>query len=242
MPKSLVDVGERGGNKVVRSSVLLVRFEGMSAVRLLSGLVLACLLARPALVAAEEVYSYQDADGVLHFSNAPTDARYHRVNRSGGALYRKPAAQGRARPIPAALSVPAGSTRVDRFREQVRAAAEKYRLPVNLLLAVMAVESNYDHRALSEKGAIGLMQLMPGTARDMYVDDAWDPAQNIEGGARYLRILANQYGGDPVQVLAAYNAGPEAVRRAGGQVPNIPETRAYVRKVVALYQAFKAGR
>ena len=106
----------------------------------------------------------------------------------------------------------------------------------------MAVESNFDHRALSEKGAMGLMQLMPGTARDMYVGDAWDPAQNIEGGARYLRILANQYGGDPVQVLAAYNAGPEAVRRAGGAVPNIPETREYVRKVVELWKAFKAGR
>ena len=106
----------------------------------------------------------------------------------------------------------------------------------------MAVESNYDHRALSEKGAMGLMQLMPGTARDMYVSDAWDPAQNIEGGARYLRILANQYGGDMVKTLAAYNAGPEALRRAGGDVPDIPETREYVRKVVALYQAYKAGK
>ena len=70
----------------------------------------------------------------------------------------------------------------------------------------------------------------------MYVADAWDPAQNIEGGARYLRILANQYDGDMVKTLAAYNAGPEAVRRAGGAVPRIPETQEYVRKVVALYQ------
>jgi soluble lytic murein transglycosylase-like protein len=76
----------------------------------------------------------------------------------------------------------------------------------------------------------------------MYVEDAWDPAQNIDGGARYLRILANQYGGDMVRTLAAYNAGPEAVRRAGGEVPRIPETQEYVRKVVALYEAFKAGR
>ena len=106
----------------------------------------------------------------------------------------------------------------------------------------MAVESNFDPRALSEKGAIGLMQLMPGTARDMYVGDAWVPEQNIEGGARYLRILANQYNGDLVKTLAAYNAGPDAVRRAGDTVPNIPETREYVRKVVALYQAFRAGR
>jgi soluble lytic murein transglycosylase-like protein len=84
------------------------------------------------------------------------------------------------------------------------------------------------------------MQLMPGTARDMYVSDAYEPEQNIEGGARYLRILANQYGGDMVRTLAAYNAGPEAVRRAGNAVPRIPETQEYVRKVVELYEVFKA--
>ena len=220
----------------------------MARIRLLIGLVLAGLCFRPALAAADDVYSYQDADGILHFSNAPSDARYHRVNRSGGApLYRKPTSQGRARPVPGAapLADPttiATSPKFEKFREHVRAAAQKYRLPENLLLAVMSVESNCDHRALSDKGAMGLMQLMPNTAREMYVSDAWDPAQNIEGGARYLRILANQYGGDPVQVLAAYNAGPDAVRRAGGAVPNIPETRAYVRKVVELWKAYEAGR
>jgi soluble lytic murein transglycosylase-like protein len=104
------------------------------------------------------------------------------------------------------------------------------------------VESNFDPRALSDKGAMGLMQLMPATARDLYVSDAWDPAQNIEGGSRYLRLLANQYAGDMIRTLAAYNAGPDAVRRAGDSVPNIPETQEYVRKVVALYQAYKAGR
>ena len=89
---------------------------------------------------------------------------------------------------------------------------------------------------------MGLMQLMPGTAKDLYVSDAWDPSQNIEGGARYLRLLANQYAGDMVKTLAAYNAGPDAVRRAGETVPRIPETQEYVRKVVALYQSLKAGR
>jgi soluble lytic murein transglycosylase-like protein len=229
-----------GGNNVVRPSALLVRFLDMFAARPLLGLVILGLLARPALAATEDVYSFQDEDGVVHFSNVPTDGKFRKVNRSGSTLYRRAAAQGRARPIPA--SAEGAGTRLERFREHIRAAAEKYRLPEKLLLAVMAVESNYDHRALSEKGAMGLMQLMPGTAREMYVSDAWDPAQNIEGGARYLRILANQYGGDPVQVLAAYNAGPEAVRRAGGAVPNIPETREYVRKVVELWKAFEAGR
>ena len=223
-------------------SVLLIRFRAMSAARPLLGLVLVCLLGKPALGAASEMYSYQDEDGVLHFSNAPTDTRFRKVNRAVPGLYRKPQAQGRARPLASVSAAPSGPLKLQSYREHIRTAAAKYKLPEKLLLAVMAVESNYDHRALSEKGAIGLMQLMPGTARDMYVDDAWDPAQNIEGGARYLRILANQYGGDPMQVLAAYNAGPEAVRRAGGAVPNIPETRAYVRKVVDLWQAYEAGR
>jgi soluble lytic murein transglycosylase-like protein len=207
----------------------------MRSARPLLGLALCgLLLASPA--GAAEVYSYVDDEGVLHFSNAPTDGRYRKVNRaSGGTGVYRATPQARARPIPSSRSL-------DRYREQIRAAADKYRLPEALLLAVMAVESNFDHRALSEKGAMGLMQLMPLTAKDMYVADAWDPGQNIEGGARYLRILANQYSGDMVRTLAAYNAGPEAVRRAGGAVPRIPETQEYVRKVVALYHAFKAGR
>jgi soluble lytic murein transglycosylase-like protein len=205
--------------------------------RALIGLALAGLLAAGRAPAAE-VYSYVDEEGVVHFSNAPTDTRYRKVNRgSGGTGVYRTAPQARARPIAAS-----SRTTLSQWREHIRQAAEKYRLPEELLLAVMAVESNFDHQALSEKGAMGLMQLMPGTAREMYVSDAWDPAQNIDGGARYLRVLANQYGGDPVQVLAAYNAGPEAVRRAGGAVPNIPETREYVRKVVELWKAYEAGR
>jgi len=207
---------------------------------------LPCLLACTLLgsfaaprAAAGELYSYVDDDGVIHFSNAPSDRRYHRVKgrATGGGVYRPDSGVARARPL-----AQTGTTTLEQYKAHVKAAAEKYQLPVELLMAVMAVESNFDPRALSEKGAVGLMQLMPGTARDMYVTDAWVPEQNIEGGARYLRILANLYAGDLVKTLAAYNAGPDAVRRAGDTVPDIPETREYVRKVVALYQAFKAGR
>ena len=187
---------------------------------------------------AGEMYSYVDEDGVVHFSNAPTDSRYHRVRTkvTGGGVYRSDA-EARARPL-----AQGAGTALERWREHIKAAAARYQLPEALLMAVMAVESNFDPRALSEKGAVGLMQLMPGTARDMYVSDAWAPEQNIEGGARYLRVLANQYNGDLIKTLAAYNAGPDAVHRAGDAVPDIPETREYVRKVVALYQAFRAGR
>ncbi|WP_242344671.1 lytic transglycosylase domain-containing protein [Anaeromyxobacter terrae] len=205
--------------------------------RSLVGLALVGLLCAPALASGGDVYSYVDGDGVVHFSNAPNDPRYRRVNRtrSGGGVYRS-GPQARARPVAASAD------RYTQWRAHVASAAARYALPEALLLAVMSVESNFDHRAVSEKGAMGLMQLMPGTAKDMYVSDAWDPSQNIDGGARYLRILANQYQGDLVKTLAAYNAGPEAVRRAGGDVPNIPETREYVRKVVALYEAYKAGK
>jgi soluble lytic murein transglycosylase-like protein len=212
----------------------------MPARRLLSSLLLLGLLAAPAAARAGDLYSYVDEEGVIHFTNAPSDARYHKVRRTSevAGLYRpapRPAAEPEARPLPAAQ-------RQAPYAGHIRSAAGKYKLPEALILAVMAVESNFDPRALSDKGAMGLMQLMPATARDLYVADAWDPAQNIEGGARYLRLLANQYSGDMVKTLAAYNAGPDAVRRAGEAVPEIPETREYVRKVVALYQAYKAGR
>jgi soluble lytic murein transglycosylase-like protein len=207
----------------------------MRRARPLLALALGGFLIHAAQADAAEVYSYRDSEGVLHFSNAPTDSRFRKVRVSGRTGVYRSAPRARARSVPA-------SRGLARYRDQIRAAAAKYALPEALLLAVMAVESNFDDRALSEKGAVGLMQLMPFTAKDMYVDDAWDPAQNIEGGARYLRILANQYDGDMVRTLAAYNAGPDAVRRAGGAVPRIPETQEYVRKVVALYNTYKAGR
>ncbi len=205
--------------------------------RLISYLVVAGLML-PAAAGAGDLYSYVDADGVMHFTNAPADRRYRRVTRTSdvAGVYRitlkgQPVAGGNG-------TKPADPA----WEGHIRQAADRYKLPMALLRAVMAVESNFNPRAVSERGAIGLMQLMPQTAQEMYVGDVWDPAQNIDGGARYLRVLANQYGGDMVKTLAAYNAGPDAVRRAGGAIPDIPETREYVRKVVALYGSFKEGR
>ena len=183
---------------------------------------------------AGDLYSYVDADGVIHFSNAPSEPRYRRVGRFGPKPTREKLAEARRE---AQRPEPQRNRTFMEFEAHVRAAADKYHLPVGLLRAVMTVESNFDPGALSHAGAMGLMQLMPATAKDMSVRDAWDPAQNIEGGARYLRILANLYDGDVEKTLAAYNAGPEAVRRAGG-IPRIPETQNYVRKVIALYQLF----
>jgi len=193
------------------------------------------LVAAPAPASAEDVYSFVDSDGVIHVTNVPQDSRYRRMK---GA---RPPPVKVARRASSAGVAPALLRRTSAYDEHIQAAAERYGLAPPLLKAVMAVESNFDPSAISLKGATGLMQLMPGTARDMYVLDIYDPAQNIEGGARYLRVLQDRFGGNLEQVLAAYNAGPEAVRRSGGAVPNIPETRAYVRKVLSLYEAYMRG-
>ncbi len=194
------------------------------------------VLAAPGPGAADDVYSFVDADGVIHVTNVPQDPRYRRMKGARPPSVKKVSARAAA-----ARAVPALLRRNTAYDEHIQAAAERYGLAPPLLKAVMAVESNFDPAAISVKGATGLMQLMPATAREMYVADLYDPAQNIEGGARYLRVLQDRFGGDLEAVLAAYNAGPEAVRRSGGAVPNIPETRAYVRKVLALYEAYMRG-
>ena len=119
-------------------------------------------------------------------------------------------------------------------RMLARATAERYGLDPELVLVVVAVESNFEPRAVSKKGAQGLMQLMPATAGDLGVTDALDPATNLDGGARYLQALLRLYKGDLRKALAAYNAGPGAVARHGG-VPPYRETQEYVRKIMKQY-------
>ncbi len=192
----------------------------------------------PAAGAAETFYC-RDAQGNWVFSNVQPRGCVGKVNKESGGGH-----EARVRRVPTSRSgaeVKAILLAPTAYREHIRRAAEKYSLPEELLHAVMAVESGYRATAISEKGAMGLMQLMPGTAREMYVRDVWSPEDNIDGGARYLRTLANQYGGDPVRMLAAYNAGPEAVKRAGG-VPSYPETKEYERRVLAIYDELKARK
>ncbi len=115
------------------------------------------------------------------------------------------------------------------------ATARRHGLDPNLVLAVVSVESGFQADAVSNKGAQGLMQLMPATARELGVADALDPAQNLDGGTRYLRMLVAQYGGDIGKALAAYNAGPGAVKRHGG-VPPYRETHHYISRVMTRYE------
>jgi len=125
------------------------------------------------------------------------------------------------------------------YEAYIKEAADKFNLPEYLIRAVMAVESCYNPYAVSEKGAEGLMQLLPSTARDMEVKDSFNPRENIMGGARYLRFLANMFNGDLVLILAAYNAGHAAVKKYGNKIPPYPETIDYVKKVSRLYLKYK---
>ena len=114
--------------------------------------------------------------------------------------------------------------------------AERYQVPATLVAAVIRAESNFNPRAISSKGARGLMQLMPGTAARLGVRDVFDPRENVQGGVRYLRDLITQYAGDVRLAVAAYNAGPEPVTRLRA-VPPYPETQSYVTRVMRLFQS-----
>lgn len=117
----------------------------------------------------------------------------------------------------------------------IRQVAASQQVPAELIHAIIRAESNYDSFALSEKGAMGLMQLMPETAEQYGVRNVFDPAQNIAGGAKYLLDLMKLYNGRTDLVLAAYNAGQEAVRKYGGRIPPYQETRDYISRVMAKY-------
>jgi soluble lytic murein transglycosylase-like protein len=129
----------------------------------------------------------------------------------------------------------AGAAPVDALRRQVSRVAEDYNIDEELIRAVIQVESGWRSDAVSSKGAMGLMQLMPRTAEMLEVEDAFDPEQNIEGGVKYLARLTDKYEGDVEKALAAYNAGPSRVD--GGRRP--PETERYVKNVMALYHRYR---
>ncbi len=130
-------------------------------------------------------------------------------------------------------------TKEDGFDLFIKRLAEKHNLDPLLVKAVIKVESNFEVEALSRKGAQGLMQLMPQTARELRVKDVWDPHHNIEGGVKYLRKMFDKFNNNLSLSLAAYNAGPNKVKRYGG-VPPYPETQRFVRKVISHYQYYKA--
>jgi len=124
-----------------------------------------------------------------------------------------------------------------KFDKIIREAAKYYRLPPALIKALIAAESSFNPKAISPAGAIGLMQLMPATAKAMHINNPFSPRQSIYGGTRYIRTLANQFNGNLVPTIASYNAGPGAVKKYGG-VPPYTETQQYVEKVLKIYRYY----
>jgi hypothetical protein len=186
-------------------------------------------------IAWADMFMYTDASGAQHFTNIPGDARYELLIREGGTLPQAPAR------MPAPGRDPGRDPGRERYALPVAYAAADTGLPEGLLHAVIKAESNYNADAVSHKGAVGLMQLMPETARRFGVVDARDPAANVLGGARYLKTLMAMFDADLALALAAYNAGPAAVLRGGRTVPPYPETQRYVPRVLELYRR-EAGR
>jgi len=187
--------------------------------------------------ARADIYSYIDKDGVVHFATSPkADGRYSLYVKSTDKRTKGPRFGGHATP-PSDHSI----ERFTRYDKWIRQAATLYQIPEELVRAVIMVESNYDPRAVSSAGAQGLMQLMPETATRMQVRDPFDPRENIFGGVRYLRILANLFNGDLDLTIASYNAGEGAVERKGG-VPDYPETIDYVMRVRTYYNAYRSTK
>jgi soluble lytic murein transglycosylase-like protein len=185
-------------------------------VRLSALFVLACLFwdASPSFA---DIYRFQDENGVWRYTNVKNDARYR--------LYIKSPEQKAAEYI-------------DKYNSIISQASDLYKVEPSLIKAVIKAESGFNHRAVSHKGAQGLMQLMPATADLMSVNDPFDPTDNIFGGTKYLRGLLDRFGHNIELAVAAYNAGPEAVVRNNG-IPPYRETRTFVRRVFHYYNGYR---
>src|ERR1700734_4573796 len=185
----------------------------------------AAVLAATVVQAHPKIYTYLDADGVRHFTDVPDNNRYRLL----------------------ALSSQDRTASGDRYDSMLLAKAGQYdsiiekaalsaAVEPNLLRAVIVVESGFNSRAVSKRGAVGLMQLMPATASRFGVSNPYDPRENVHAGARYLKFLIDRFGQDVRLALAAYNAGEDAVERNGGQIPPFSETMAYVPRVLKIHK------
>jgi soluble lytic murein transglycosylase-like protein len=202
--------------------------------------VCACAFMLAAVMAAgsarADIYKYTDKKGIVHFTNVPTNPQYQ--------LYKKNTAKPEDRTDDSAVERPVSfrffsSSDEKRYDKVIESLCSKYAIDTALVKAVIKTESDFDPLAISSKGAQGLMQLMPGTARDMQVRNPFDPHQNLQGGICYLRRMLDMFNGDMKLALAAYNAGFNTVIESGWRVPNIPETRDYVQKVMYYIKRYR---
>lgn len=183
--------------------------------------------------AMADIFSYTDANGVIHFSNVPDNRQYKLVVASQGSAGKPDIAAG-------GTSGQINRAGKSRFAPIVEEAARAHQVDPALLHAVITAESGYNPAAVSNKGAVGLMQLMPQTARRYGVENSFDPAQNIQGGTRYLSDLLQMFNNNIELAVAAYNAGENAVIRHGYTIPPYRETLAYVPKVLKLQKKYRS--
>jgi soluble lytic murein transglycosylase-like protein len=194
---------------------------------------LSFVLSACSMAARADIYAFTDPSGTTHFSNIPDDTRYRLIVKTPVA------------PTPHALPADAKRAatwlaRSSQYDAAIGRAARMADVHPELLRAVIVVESGFNPRAISRRGAVGLMQLLPATARRYGAFNAFDPEQNIGAGARYLAALINRYGLDRLElVLAAYNAGENAVEKYGQRIPPYRETQAYVPNVIRMYRALR---
>jgi soluble lytic murein transglycosylase-like protein len=184
-------------------------------------------------IAQADIYRYVDSDGAVQFTNVPPDSRYK--------VYLK---EKKAKPDPVAQTLASEIRYYDegarsRYSRHIYAAARLNKLEPALIHAVISAESGYNPLALSHKGAAGLMQLMPETAKRYGVKNRLDPGQNIHGGARYLRDLVRMFNNDLQLAVAAYNAGENAVVKYGNRIPPYSETMTYVPRVMSYYKKYR---
>ncbi len=182
--------------------------------------------------AEQTTYQYQENDGTVWFTDhKPRGVNFHDFRFLG--YYGRPPATASCRGVTPSIM----SSRAAAYRRVIERAAERYGVSPLLVRAIISVESCFDRLARSVAGAQGLMQLMPGTAKSLGVDDVYDPVQNINGGIRYFSDLQRRYQNNNRLALAAYNAGPAAVDRFNG-IPPYRETRSYVQKVLKRYREY----
>lgn len=187
---------------------------------------IACLCMLCPISGEADIYKYVDEEGVIHLTNVPTESNVKYVL----VMKEKPVHFNRS------LTTAGAMTKYD---EVITKTAKKYEIDDALVKAVIKAESNFNHKAVSPKGARGLMQLMPATASSLQVPDSFHPEQNIEGGCRYLRYLLNLYHGNVSLALAAYNAGEGAVARYNN-IPPYRETQNYVQRVLSLLDQYSS--
>ncbi len=167
---------------------------------------------------------------------------YRCISRSGGVMFTNVRNSDKCTPVSLGpstqqVSLPRKSNN-HAYDSWIRTTASRYGVDDALIKAIIHIESGFNHKAVSRRGAKGLMQLMPETSRSLQVYNPFDPQENIDGGTRYFRKMMDNFNGNISLSLAAYNAGPALVKRIGG-IPAIPETRNYVRNVLRMYRIYK---